>query len=103
MAVLNKPFGKDNPERFIDKALTGGDGPSNGIHTMKVDRPNQTINTAVPMDNVKLAMPIESSILDMGNWPGGPENLKHSLIGASAEDEEVGAAGKTHKTVIPDH
>lgn len=96
-------YGKDSPERFISSALTGGSGPSNGIHDTKVDRPDQIIKTAVPMDNVKLAMPIETSILDMGGIAGGVDNLKHSLTGTGAVNEELGAAGKVRHDVIPNH
>lgn len=96
-------YGKDHPERFIDEALTGGHGPSEGIHETKVNRPHQSINTAVAMDNVKLAMPIESSILEEGGFRGGIDNLAHSLKGSSAVNEEVGAAGKVKETIIPNH
>lgn len=95
-------FGKDHPENFIAGALTGGHGPSEGIHEEKVDRPHQTINTSVAMDNVKLAMPIKSSILDDG-FKGGVDNLKHSLTGSSAVNEEVGAAGPVKHVIIPNH
>lgn len=103
MAVTKRPFGKDLPERFIDGALTGGSGPSNGIVKQKVDRPDQEICTAFPMDNVKLAMPIESSLRDKGGFAGGIDNLKHSLTGGSAVNEEVGAAGKVRHVIIPNH
>lgn len=95
-------YGKDHPENFIEEALTGGHGPSEGIHESHVDRPHQKINTAIAMDNVKLAMPIKSSILD-DDFPGGVDNLKHSLTGASAVNEEVGAAGKLKHVIIPNH
>lgn len=103
MAITKRPFGKDSPERFIDGALTGGSGPSAGIREIKVNRPDQKINEATPMDNVKLAMPIKSSILEEGGIGGGIENLKHSLTGTSAENEDVGAAGKLKHDVIPNH
>jgi hypothetical protein len=102
MSVINRPYGKDNPTRFIDGALTGGDGPSNEIKDYSVDRPEQKIKTAFAMDNVKLACPIETSMKDM-SWPGGDANLKHSLTGASAVNEEVGAAGKVKHVIIPWH
>ena len=76
---------------------------ANGISEKKIDRPNQSINTAVPADNVKLAMPIETSILDEGGWAGGITNLGHSLSGASAVQAEVGAQGKTKKFIPPNH
>lgn len=103
MALPKRPFGKDSPERFISGALTGGSGPSEGIHDKSIDRPDQKINTAVAMDNVKLAMPIKSSILDEGGFGGGVDNLKHSLSGSSAVNEEVGAAGKVKHVIIPNH
>lgn len=100
MSVVKRPFGKDTPERFIDSALTGGSGPSNEIVDKKIDRPGQSINTAFAMDNVKLAMPMTTSIKDEGGFGGSIENLKHSLVGASAEQKDTGAAGKTK--VFPD-
>ncbi len=103
MAVNKRPFGKDSPERFIDGALTGGSGPSNEIVKTKVDRPDQEINTAFAMDNVKLAMPIETSVKDMKGWAGGIDNLKHSITGGNAVNEEVGAAGSVKHTIIPHH
>lgn len=103
MAVVKRPFGKDTPERFIDSALTGGSGPSNEIVDKKIDRPNQSINTAFAMDNVKSAMPMESSIKDEGGFGGGINNLSHSLSGSSAVNEKVGASGKTKSTIIPNH
>jgi hypothetical protein len=104
MALPKSPYGKDDPERFISGALTGGSGPSNGIRDIKVDRPDQMIKEATPMDNVKLAMPIKSSILEEGGFAGGLENLKHSLTGASTVSaEKTGAAGKTKETIIPNH
>lgn len=103
MAQTNRPYGKDNPERFISGALTGGSGKSNGIVDMSVDRPSQTIKTAVALDNVVLAMPIKTSILDKGGFAGSDSNLKHSLTGASAVNEEVGAAGSVKHVIIPGH
>lgn len=100
----NEHFGKDEPERFIDGALTGGHGPSEGIHRKSIDRKGQSIETAVGMDNVKLAMPIKSSILEEGGFAGGTTNLKHSLEGASAPgDNSIGAVGKTKSTIFPHH
>jgi hypothetical protein len=103
MAVAKRPFGKDSPERFIDSALTGGSGPSNEIVKTKVDRPEQVICTGYAMDNVKLAMPIETSIKEKGGVAGGISNLKHSLTGTSAVNEEVGAAGSVKHVIIPNH
>ncbi len=103
----NSAFGKDrvvrSSEEFIESALRGGSGPSEGIHHMPCDRPHQTINTAVPQDNVRLAMPIESSILDTHGIGGSVDNLKHSLTGASAVNEEVGAVGPVKHVIIPGH
>lgn len=100
-------FGKDKvakgSEGFIEHALHGGHGPSEGIHDKKIDRPQQSIKTAVALDNVKLAMDIESSILDEGGFAGGIDNLEHSLKGSSAVNEDLGAAGKVKHTIIPNH
>jgi hypothetical protein len=95
-------YGKDHPENMIESALTGGHGASEGIVDTAVDRPHQTIKTAVAMDNVKLALDIETSILDE-DFHGGADNLKHSLTGASAVNEEVGAAGPVKHVIIPNH
>jgi len=95
-------YGKDHPENFIEGALTGGHGPSEDIHEIPVDRPDQKIKVAVAMDNVKLAMPIETSILDDA-FHGGVDNLEHSLDGASAVNAEVGAAGPVKHVIIPNH
>ena len=107
MAVPSRPFGKDRVVKgsagFIESALTGGSGESNGIHSRSIGRPNQTINTSVPMDNVKLAMPIDTSILDHGTLAGGVDNLKHSLTGTSAVNEEVGASSAVKHVIIPNH
>lgn len=106
MANLHGKFGKDRPatsnESFIGKALTGGTGPSNEIVDYPVDRPSQSIKTAFPMDNVKLAMPMKSSLKDM-SWKGGLDNIKHSLTGTSAVNEEVGASGPVKHIIIKDH
>lgn len=100
-------FGKDRPakssEGFIARALHGGNGPSNEIFNKKIDRPNQSIKTAFAMDNVTLAMDVESSIQDESGFAGGIDNLKHSLTGSSAVNEEVGAAGKLKHVIIPNH
>ena len=96
-------FGKDHPKKFIDGALTGGHGPSENIHHYPVDRPHQVINTPVALDNVKLALDIESSILDEEGFHGGVTNVKHSLEGASVVNEEVGAAGPVKHVIIPNH
>lgn len=105
--MKNTPFGKDrvvkSSESYINKALTGGSGPSEGIHEKSIDRPDQKINTSTAMDNVELAMDVESSILKEGGFAGGIDNLKHSLTGSSAVNEEVGAAGPVRHTIIPNH
>lgn len=107
MAMKNTPFGKDrvvkSSESFIENALRGGKGPSEGIHEKRIDRPQQSINTATAMDNVDLGMDIESSILEDGGFRGGINNLEHSLTSASAVTEDVGAAGPVKKVVIPNH
>lgn len=103
MAQVNRPYGKDNPERFISGALTGGSGPSKEIVHTKIDRPEQSINSAYAMDNVKLAYDEPTSLKEAGGFAGGVDNLKHSLTGASAESKGTGAAGKTKSTVFPNH
>jgi hypothetical protein len=99
-------YGKDRPakssEGFISSALTGGSGDSEGIVDKKINRPDQSIKTAVAMDNVELAMDIETSILDTSGFGGGINNLDHSLTGASAVNEKLGAKGGK-STVIPNH
>lgn len=103
----NGAFGKDRvpkgSEGYIEEALRGGKGPSEGIHDVKIDRPQQSINTAVALDNVNLAMDIKSSILDDGGFGGGVDNLEHSLKGSSAVNDDVGAAGKVKHVIIPNH
>lgn len=102
MAEVKRPFGKDQPERFIDSALTGGSGPSKGMIHTKVDRPDQEIVTPFPMDNVQLAMPMKSSIADT-KFAGGVDNIAHSLTGGKAVNEEVGASSPVKHTIIPNH
>jgi hypothetical protein len=96
-------YGKDKPENFISGALRGGKGASNQIEHTAVDRPHQVINTARGLDNVKLAMDVESSLCEKGGFAGGVNNLKHSLTGASAVNEEVGASGSVKHVIIPNH
>lgn len=107
MAKMLGKYGKDRPatsnESFIGHALVGGTGDSNEIMTYPVDRPDQSIHTSFAMDNVKLACPIPTSMKDMSGWPGGISNIKHSLTGASAVNEEVGAAGKLKHVIVPNH
>ena len=106
--AMNKhgAYGKDRVEKgsagFIEHALTGGSGPSNEIVNYPVGRPSQTIKTAFAMDNVKLAMPITTSVKDT-SFPGGVDNVKHSLSGTSAVNEEVGAAGAVRHVIVPNH
>lgn len=80
-------YGKDRPaksaESFISGALTGGSGPSNGIDNKSIGR-GQTLKTAFPMDNVQLAMPMDSSLRDESGFGGGDTSLSHSLTGTSA-------------------
>lgn len=107
MAALNGRFGKDKApkgsEGYISHALTGGHGPSEDIHDYPVDRPDQKIKTAFAMDNVDLALDIPSSLEDTSGIGGGVDNLKHSLTGSSAVNEEVGATGKLKHVIIPNH
>lgn len=107
MAAKHGAFGKDRVAKgsddYIERALDGGSGPSEGIHDVRIDRPKQSINTAVAMDNVKQAMDIPSSILDEDDFGGGVDNLEHSLKGSSAVNEDVGAAGHVKETIIPNH
>lgn len=112
-------FGKDHPakssEGFISGALTGkvaGDGPehgyqdtstSNEIENYHVDRPEQSIKTAFGMDNVgRVYGRYPTSMKDV-EIPGGVDNLKHSLTGTSAVNEEVGAVGKLKHIILPHH
>jgi hypothetical protein len=82
MAQTNRPYGKDNPERFISSALTGGSGKSNGIHERSCGRV-QTLNTALPMDNVRLAMRA-IFIAEWTEWTGlGCKSLFGSSAGKS--------------------
>jgi hypothetical protein len=108
-------YGKDHPERFLDGALDGdihGAGgrqfqdsmTSNEMEKYPVDRKSQHILTAFALDNVgRVYDRFESSMKDMKGIGGGPENLKHSLTGASAVQEHVGAAGHTKSDIIPNH
>ena len=93
-------FGKDDPTRFIDSALTGGGGTSvtegkeqsNEIFTKSIGH-GQKINTAFAMDNVKMALEIPSSIKDQ-KFAGAIDNIGHSLTGGDAVQDEMGAASK---------
>jgi hypothetical protein len=102
--AVKRPFGKDDPSRFIDGALRGGSGSSNEVQEMGCDRPDQKIVTSFGLDNVgKVYGRDASSMKDKGGFAGSPENLKHSLSGASAVQEELGAAGKLKHVIIPNH
>lgn len=109
MAGPHPPYGDKRVARgsegYISEALTGGSGKSEGIYDEKVDRKNQSIKTAVAMDNVDLAMDVESSIIgDERDFHGSTTNLAHSLDGAKAPaDGDVGAAGPVDHVIIPDH
>jgi hypothetical protein len=94
-------YGKDHPENFIEGALTGIHGPSEGIHEYDIGH-GQRIVTSVALDNVVLAADLETSILD-DKWHGGPEYLGHSLKGVSAVNEDIGAAGPVHHDYIENH
>lgn len=115
MAAKHPVYGKDHPERFIEGALDGDIAPmkgrqfqdsmtSNEMDKHPVDRKHQHILTPVGLDNVgKVYDRFESSMKEEGGIAGGPTNLKHSLSGASAVQEHVGAAGHTKSTIISDH
>lgn len=116
MAAKHAVYGKDHPERFIEGALEGDihgqtspDGfqdtmTSNEMVKHPCDRPHQHILTATALDNVgRVYDRFPTSIRDVGGVRGGPENLKHSLTGVSAVNEDIGAAGHVHETIIPDH
>jgi hypothetical protein len=55
------------------------------------------------MDNVDLTFDAETSLKDHDTFAGGVDNLKHSLTGSSAVNEEVGAAGPLKHIIIPNH
>lgn len=106
--ALHGKYGKDaapkSSEGYISEALHGGHGPSEGLHHMKVDRKDQSILTPTPVDNVKLAMDLESSICDEGGFRGGTTNLEHSINGAKGlPDGDIGAAGPVRHVIIPNH
>lgn len=77
-----------NPSGFINEALTGGSGKSEGIVTKSIGR-GQTLNTAFAMDNVELALDIDTSLRDEGGFGGSVTNLAHSLTGSSAVQDKV--------------
>jgi hypothetical protein len=51
----------------------------------------------------KFSEPIKTSLMDTGGIGGSNSNIKHSLTGASAVNEEVGAAGSLKHVIIPNH
>lgn len=77
-----------SPSGFIDKALTGGNGPSSGIDKKSIGK-GQTLVSSFGVDNVKLAMDVPNSLRDSGGFAGGIENLKHSLTGTSAVQDKI--------------
>lgn len=94
-------FGKDDPERFIDGALTGRGGPpshekgyqhsmtSEGMHSKSIGK-GQSILTPIGLDNVgEVYGTFETSMADTGGFGGGPTNLSHSLTGTSAVQTKV--------------
>lgn len=107
--ATDRPYGKDKvvkgSEGYISSALTGGSGKSEGIFDEKIDRKGQSIKTAEAMDNVTLAMDVESSITgDERGFHGSTRNLKHSIDGAEAPaDGDVGAAGPVEHILIENH
>ncbi len=68
-----------------------GDGKPSGIKDKGIGFGGQSIKSAYPMDNIHgLDLPDTMG----GSLRGGPDNLKHSLTGASAVQRGPGAAGK---------
>lgn len=76
-----------------------GEGKSSGIYDEK-GKFGQTIKCAYPQDNVH-GMKLEDE--RGGSFRGGPDNLGHSLRGASAVQDGPGAAGKTKSTRFSNH
>jgi hypothetical protein len=74
---------------FTDNSVAKG--KSEGIKDKNIGYGGQHIKTAYPMDNIHgLDLPDTMG----GTLRGGPDNLKHSLSGASAVQRGPGAAGK---------
>lgn len=107
-------YGKDHPEKFIEGALDGdihGEGHSKGFQDSmtsnemveeSADRGGQKILTPFALDNVgRVYDRFPTSMRDTGGIRGGPENLKHSLTGASAVND--GVDGKPVKNYIANH
>jgi hypothetical protein len=119
MAMVKAPFGKQKvaggSEGFISGALrgnTGGEGQTSGwqnsstsneIKDYPVDRPDQKIKTAFAMDNVGRVYGRPMTSIKDQSFPGGVDNIAHSLTGSSAVNEEVGAKGKLKHVIIPNH
>jgi hypothetical protein len=92
------PYGKDKvaggAEKYIEEALRGGKGPSEGLYHHPGGHAGETILTPVALDNVVNVMDVKSSILDK-SFGGSEENLTHSLTGTSAVMDGDGT--KHHK------
>lgn len=74
-----------------------GDGPSTGIKKEKIAN-GQTIMSAYPQDNVHGVELMDTMGCKMR---GGPNNLEHSLKGASAVQDGPGAAGPVKHVRVP--
>lgn len=68
-----------------------GKGASTGIKTKGIGFGGQKIMSAYPQDNIH-GYDVENPTGD--TLRGGPDNLKHSLTGASAVQRGPGSAGK---------
>lgn len=93
-------YGKDRPENFIAGALDGNYSTEGGREfqdsmtshemTKKSIGRGQSILSATGLDNVGVVYDaFDSSMKDTGGFGGGPENLSHSLTGASAVQTKV--------------
>jgi hypothetical protein len=105
---LNAEFGKDHiprgggNEAYIEHALRGGHGASEGIDSESIGN-GQVLHTSFPVDNVSLAMPIESSVRETGGIRGGPNYVGHSLHGATVVNDDMLSAGSVKHHMIKDH
>jgi len=74
---------------------------SSGIEDMPGYR-TQRIKRAYPLDTSDMTLPNEHG---MEGWNGGPENLKHSLTGASAVVDNRGDGGGdgNDSPYVPNH
>ena len=103
-------YGKDKPENFIAGALKGEGGThieegvtkSDCMSYKSIGR-SQRILTAVALDNVDLALDVETSIMDEGGFRGSINNVGHSLTGASGVSDDLGTAGPVKHVIIPNH